>query len=165
MKTWVFHLQLDGEEVTYYRDKSVSVTDKQYDVIQDYLSRLEPLTGLPFYKTLCNKAERGTSAFALADMTIDDPGDIIRLNKRFCGRKIKGDFSDGEEYHDSFCWEIPRGKKVSVGIDIDRDGIITKVYILFCEGNSYETVKYMACEECYPPFDFISEKLEEELGC
>ena len=128
-------------------------TEEEYDeAMEDYETAMDE------YENMCEQRD----SFSVNRTFMDDPGDLVRLNRDFVGTKIKN-YTDLHESNISFEWSNNDGIEMTIEISVDKDGCITNITIVKCEGCEWADQKSSSYADCYPPYDFVREKLKAEL--
>lgn len=97
------------------------------------------------------------------EIYIDDPGDLIRLKKKFVGKKLK-DHGDDSVGLQSIFLEYDNEKYETYRVDITfkENGIITDISIN-AMGLQYQDFRSDDYAECYPNYKYIEKALQDVM--
>lgn len=95
------------------------------------------------------------------EIYIDDPGDLIRLKKKFVGKKLK-DHGDDSVGLQSIFLEYDNEKYETYRVDVTfkENGIITDISIN-AMGLQYQDFRSDNYAECYPNYKYIENALQD----
>ena len=95
------------------------------------------------------------------EIYIDDPGDLIRLKKKFVGKKLK-DHGDDSVGLQSIFLEYDNEKYETYRVDVTfkENGIITDISIN-AMGLQYQDFRSDNYAECYPNYKYIEKALQD----
>lgn len=97
------------------------------------------------------------------EIYIDDPGDLIRLKKKFVGKKLKDHGDDSVGLQSIFVeYDNEKYETYRVDITFKENGIITDISIN-AMGLQYQDFRSDDYAECYPNYKYIEKALQDVL--
>lgn len=95
------------------------------------------------------------------EIYIDDPGDLIRLKKKFVGKKLKDHGDDSVGLQSIFVeYDNEKYETYRVDITFKENGIITDISIN-AMGLQYQDFRSDDYAECYPNYKYIEKALQD----
>lgn len=95
------------------------------------------------------------------EIYIDDPGDLIRLKKKFVGKKLKDHGDDSVGLQSIFVeYDNEKYETYRVDITFKENGIITDISIN-AMGLQYQDFRSDNYAECYPNYKYIEDALQD----
>lgn len=95
------------------------------------------------------------------EIYIDDPGDLIRLKKKFVGKKLKDHGDDSVGLLSIFVeYDNEKYETYRVDITFKENGIITDICIN-AMGLQYQDFRSDDYAECYPNYEYIEDALQD----
>lgn len=95
------------------------------------------------------------------EIYIDDPGDLIRLKKKFVGKKLKDHGDDSVGLQSIFVeYDNEKYETYRVDITFKENGIITDISIN-AVGLQYQDFRSDDYAECYPNYKYIEDALQD----
>lgn len=95
------------------------------------------------------------------EIYIDDPGDLIRLKKKFVGKKLKDHGDDSVGLQSIFVeYDNEKYETYRVDITFKENGIITDITI-DAMGLQYQDFRSDDYAECYPNYKYIEKALQD----
>lgn len=95
------------------------------------------------------------------EIYIDDPGDLIRLKKKFVGKKLKDHGDDSVGLQSIFVeYDNEKYETYRVDITFKENGIITDISIN-AVGLQYQDFRSDNYAECYPNYEYIEKALQD----
>lgn len=95
------------------------------------------------------------------EIYIDDPGDLIRLKKKFVGKKLKDHGDDSVGLQSIFVeYDNEKYETYRVDITFKENGIITDISIN-AVGLQYQDFRSDDYAECYPNYKYIEKALQD----
>ena len=95
------------------------------------------------------------------EIYIDDPGDLIRLKKKFVGKKLKDHGDDSVGLQSIFVeYDNEKYETYRVDITFKENGIITDISIN-AMGLQYQDFRSDNYAECYPNYKYIEKALQD----
>lgn len=99
--------------------------------------------------------------FEVEEIYIDDPGDLIRLKKKFVGKKLKDHGDDSVGLQSIFVeYDNEKYETYRVDITFKENGIITDISIN-AMGLQYQDFRSDNYAECYPNYKYIEKALQD----
>lgn len=97
------------------------------------------------------------------EIYIDDPGDLIRLKKKFVGKKLKDHGDDSVGLQSIFVeYDNEKYETYRVDITFKENGIITDISIK-AMGLQYQDFRSDNYAECYPNYKYIEKALQDVM--
>ena len=190
MGTWIAYFQINGEEFSRYPAIEFAVPDELYVRVVEAVDKMIPLVDCDFYHELLILAENAldideytpgndeeeynealeefmseygdlADSMGVERCTIDDPGDLKRLNQRFVGKVFPewaGKNSVNLEYEDDY-----GDTTYYLTVHVDDNGAVIDITDVSGSALESESCKSSTWGDCYPDYDLIAENLQEEF--
>jgi len=165
--TWKAYIQINALDTSNYFIENFEVSDYQYDILETAVLDNIPIKSLGIYDEVYKLAERAADYDAvidkwpgvstidectLADVIVDDPGDLKRFKELFIGKPLAEDalFELQEDYNRFVYYTVEISTERGVISDLN---VSTSAIEMFSFRRNYDS------DDAYPDYDFLTDEL------